>query len=478
MKKRYLILSAICFLFSVSIWGCKKNETESITIPDTIVTEQPVSGNRPEIEPITEETTSDTEETVSETEPEVVYPYWSELHDYNLDQQVLAQDGEFKNLTIQPGNHPDELYITWFSRSSSRGKVTFQSEGLFPDIVANATTEGSISVPGYYRNSALIKGLESNTAYKYYLTNGNRQSPVYSYETGDLYATDFTFTIAGDPEIGLGDVEELPGHRSIWRVVLNRMKSQIPESSFLITTGDQVAKPDSTEHYDYFLDNSVLYSTPLVPLVGNHDVGSGFFGDHFSLPNQSPLGTSQGKDGDYWFVRGNVLFMVINTSTVMEKDIHEQFVAETIAKNQDARWRVVLSHYSPATVVEKYQGQREDVRYTFGYMAENYDIDLFLSGHDHAYTRSYFLDQDCDPRPGQTLTNEFHNPQDPLYIIFGSATNALLRAADNSYPWAAKSVQNGVPQLSKAHVTENSFTITTYDADTWNVIDSFTIYKD
>lgn len=471
MKKRYLVLSAILFLFSVSVWGCKKNETESITIPDTVVTEQPAPESLPGEEPITEEITS-------ETVPETTYPYWSELHDYNADQQVLAQDGEFKNLTIQPGNNPDELNITWFSKSSSRGKVTFQADGMHSDLSATATTGGSTSVPGYYRNNALIKGLESNTTYHYYLTNGSSQSPVYTYETGDLYATDFTFTIAGDPEIGLGDEEELPGHRSIWRVVLNRMKAQIPESAFLITMGDQVGKPDESQHYDYFLDNSVLYSTPLVPLVGNHDVGSGFFGDHFSLPNLSPMGTSQGRDGDYWFVRGNVLFMVLNTSTVMDKDIHEQFVAETIEKNPDVKWRVVLSHYSPVTVVEKYQGQREDIRYTFGYMAENYDIDLFLGGHDHIYTRSYFLDQDCDPRPDQTLIDEFHNPEDPLYIIFGASTNALLRKVNGDYPWAAKSVQNEVPQLSKAHVTDNSFTITTYDADTWNVIDSFTIYKD
>ena len=475
MKKHFFVLPAFLLVLSAGLWGCRKNETESITIPDTIVSEQTSS----EDVFLNEQTAEETVDHIApETEPGVTYPYWSELHDYNSDQQVLAQDGEFKNLTIQPGNNPDELYVTWFSKSSSRGKAVFQADGIISDISANAATEASISVPGYYRNSALVKGLESHTTYQYYLTNGSSKSPVYTYETGDLYATDFTFTIAGDPEIGLGDEEELPGHRSIWRVVLNRKKSQIPESNFLITTGDQVGKPDESQHYDYFLDNSVLYSTPLVPLVGNHDVGSGFFGDHFSLPNLSPMGTSQGRDGDYWFVKGNVLFMVLNTSTVMDKDIHEQFVAETIEKNPDVKWRVVLSHYSPVTVVERYQGQREDIRYTFGYMAENYDIDLFLGGHDHIYTRSYFLDQDCDPRPDQTLTDEFHNPEDPLYIIFGASTNALLRDADGDYPWAAKSVQNEVPQLSKAHVTDNSFTITTYDADTWNEIDSFTIYKD
>ncbi len=473
MKKNFVILWCILTFCILGIMGCGKETTEPVTVPDTVVEE--TSNDTPTVGETSAETP--VEEPVESGE-EPAYPYWSELHDYNSDQPVLEADGEIKNLSIQLGNHANELYVTWFSKSGSKGSVSFDTDGVFSGITAKATTTPSSAVPGYYRNSALVSGLEPNTVYTYTVKNGSSSSPSYTYETPDFESTDFTFTIAGDPEIGLGDEDVHDSHRSIWRVVLNRMKTQIPESEFLLVTGDQVAKPDVPKFYDYYLDNSVLYSTPMIPVMGNHDVGSGYFGEHFSLPNLSSLGNSQGNDGDYWFVRGNVLFMVINTSTSMEKDVHEQFLAETIEKNPDVKWRVVVSHYSPATVVEKYQGQREDIRYTFGYMAENFDIDLFLSGHDHLYTRSYFLDQDCDPRLDQEPADEFHNPEDPLYIIFGSATNALLRDADGPYPWAAKSVQNGVPQLSKAHVTDNSFTITTYDADTWNEIDSFTIYKD
>lgn len=478
MKKFIVTFSPILLLSILCMIGCGKEESETITVPNTVVTEH--SSQNPSKEPLPEEPTAEeptAEEPASGEEP--LYPYWSELHDFNLDQPVLDADGAIKNLTIQLGNKSDELYVTWFSKSGSKGKVSFESDGsFFSSVSAAATTTPSAAVPGYYRNCALVTGLEPNTVYTYSVKNGSSSSPSYTYETPDFESNDLTFTIAGDPEIGLGDEDVHDSHRSIWRVVLNRMKSQIPESEFLLVTGDQVAKPDEPKFYDYYLDNSVLYSTPMMPLVGNHDVESGFFGEHFSLPNKSPLGTSQGDDGDYWFIKGNVLFMVINTSTVMDKDIHEQFIAETLEKNPDVRWRVVVSHYSPVTVVERYQGIREDIRYTFGYMAKNFDIDLFLGGHDHVYTRSYFLDQDCDPLPDQTLTNEFHNPEEPLYVIFGSSTDALLRDADDTYPWAAKSVQNGVPQLSKAHVTDNSFTITTYDADTWNEIDSFTIYKD
>lgn len=473
MKKRSYLLMAILLLLISFTYACGKEEVEQITIPDTIVEETPSAEEVPVPEEPKEEPI---EKPVEEEIP--VYPYWWDLHDYNNDQPVLTPDGEIKNLSIQPGNQPDELYITWFSRSSSKGKVVFESEGFFSTITANATTEPSISVPNYYRNSALIQGLESNTTYTYHVGNGGSKSPDYTYITGDLYSTDFTFTIAGDPQLGHGDQEDLPSQRNVWRLALNRMKEQIPESDFLLTTGDQVAKADSSEHYDYFLDNSVLYSTPLVPVVGNHDVGSGYFGDHFSLPNQSALGTSQGRDGDYWFIKGDVLFMVLNTLTVMERDIHEQFVAETVAANPNTKWRVLVSHYSPVTVLEKYQSDREEIRYSFAFMADYYDIDLIISGHDHIYTRSYFLDHDADPLPDQELEYEFHNPEHAIFTIYGTSTGTLLREPDDDYPWSAISIQNWTPQLSVAHVTENSLTVTTYDADSWTQLDSFTIYKD
>ena len=494
MKKRYFAFFFALVILSLVNLGCGKDDTEPVTLPDTIieeiVVENPVSEETvvevPVIEeikepPVTEKTPVEettAEETNVVNDSETVCPYWWELHDYNADQPILLSDGEFKNLTLQPGNKPNELYITWFSKSSAKGKVTFQTDGLFGSLTAKATTQGSISVPGYYRNSALVTGLESNTTYTYYLSNGSHQSPTYTYQTGDLYSTDFTFTVAGDPEIGLGDEEVLAGQRSIWKVILNRMKTQIPNSSFIITTGDQIGNPSSSVHYDYFLDNSVLYSTPLAPVVGNHDSGTGFFGDHFTLPNMSSIGHESGNDGDYWFVKGNALFMVLNNLCPLPTEVHEQFVADTIAANPDAKWRIIISHYSPVTAVERYLGTRDAVRFEYTYMGEMFDIDLFIGGHDHVYSRGYFLDRDGDPIEGQSVEYEFYNPEHPIFVTMNGSTDALLRQPDDNYPWAALSVQNGVPMLMKVHVTENSIHMTVHDADSWSVVDNFIIYKD
>ncbi len=497
MKKQVVIIFALLFVLSLGIWGCGKDKTEQVVVPDTSVEEAETTPEEETVveetvveikeepaeeEPVAEETVAETKEEPAEEEPTYeAPPAWYDLFDYHANQPDLTADGEFKNLTLQPGNEPDQLYVTWFSKSSSNGKVVFQPEdgSLFDSISAKATTEPSVSVPGYYRNSALIDDLESNAVYYYTLKNGGSESSVYKYKTKDLYSTDFTFTVAGDPEIGLGDEEVWSGHRSIWRVVLNRMKAQIPESSFLVTTGDQVAHPSSTVHYDYFLDNSLLYSTPLVPVVGNHDNGTGFFGDHFTLPNLDSLGTESGRDGNYWFTRGNTLIMVLNSLSPHGFDDHKEFVRNVTNSHPDAKWRIVISHYSPVTMVERYQGIRETIKEDFAELGEEYDIDLFIGGHDHIYTRGYFLDDDGDPiDTDEDLVYEYDNPDTPVYIIANGATNALLREPDEDYEWSAISVQNGVPSLTRVHVTEDSIHVTTRDADHWEKIDDFIIYKD
>ena len=473
-------------IISLFLIGCGKGEIESITVPDTIVEndtevqaeQTPVPDESTLLTPVvteTPETTPTPTAPTPEITPEETYAFWDQIHDYNSDQPALISNGEIKNLSLQFGDTPEELHITWFSKSGSQGHVNF-TELMGESLSATVTTQESISVPGYYRNRAVVSGLNANTSYQYQVGNGTITSPIYNYITQDLYPSDFSFTIASDPEIGLGDLDDnvYEIHSTAWKRSLNRMKEQIPDSKFILSLGDHVARKDAPEEYDLFLDQSVLYSTPLMPVVGNHDAGSGFFGDHFYLPNLSPQGHLNGDDGDYWFVYGNVLFMVLNNLSNCDDIDHELFIIETLKKVPDTKWRVLVSHYSPVSNVERYQGSAESVDDYFDY-AERYDIDFFIGGHDHVYTRSFLMTDD-DKFLSTADQNEFTDPEGAIYMIFSTATNSLVREPDH-YPWAAVSIQTGHPQISKAHVTENSFTITTYEADTWKQLDTVTIYK-
>ena len=191
----------------------------------------------------------------------------------------------------------------------------------------------------------------------------------------------------------------------------------------------------------------------------------------------SSIGHESGSDGDYWFVRGNALFMVLNNLCPQPTEVHEQFVADAINANPNAKWRIIISHYSPITMVERYLGIRESVKYVYTYMGEVFDIDLFIGGHDHIYTRGYILDGDGNPLENQDVAYEYYNSEHPVFMIANGATDALLRKPEE-YPWAAVSIQNDVPQLTEVHVSENCINVVTHDADSWAVVDNFVIYKD
>ena len=60
------------------------------------------------------------------------------------------------------------------------------------------------------------------------------------------------------------------------------------------------------------------------------------------MPNQSRLGRTAAA-GDYYFTYGNVLFLMINAQND-DKEEHRKFIEETIRKNEDCRWRIVVLH--------------------------------------------------------------------------------------------------------------------------------------
>ena len=125
----------------------------------------------------------------------------------------------------------------------------------------------------------------------------------------------------------------------------------------------------------------------------------------------------------------------------------------------------------------------EETTFSASVVGANAKVALYaanFNGKGGPHVNNYYgadPEEDEDDDDDEVIT-EYHNPERAVYTIYNCATNSLLREPTEDYPWSMISVQNGVPQLSVANVTENSFTITTYDADSWTEVDSFTIYKD
>ncbi|AGX45207.1 purple acid phosphatase family protein [Clostridium saccharobutylicum] len=404
---------------------------------------------------------------------------------------------------------------------------------------------------GEYSNKVTVKELTPNTKYSYSVSDGQGNwSPVYSIST--LSTDKVSFAAFGDPQIGAFDNSKgtakssaTGGHKNLnddktaWQNML-KLVNQNKDLNFLFTMGDQVndynylIQPSNSsdgqwyQYRDFFNpDSAVNYiqSMPLAEFCGNHDHQMGeYYGYHYNQPNISKLGsTKYGNDGDYWFTAGPVLFLVLDANNYGTAD-HDQFIAQAIKANPNAKWKVATWHqsaYSEANHNTK--NEIEDpaltIRNTWTKMMDKYNIDVVLQGHDHYYTRTaQMLNGNVvepntgtpetlknignESAPGTTNPNATYarkeypnsvtNPKGTVYFTLDTGTGSKYYdfntgsndtvggSADHSF--SVVGWQGYVPSYSYVSFTDNTFKIKTYATTDFKVenqslIDSYTITK-
>ena len=238
------------------------------------------------------------------------YETWATAPDY---KSTLITSSSIRYLSVTAGSLVSEANLTWFSPSETAGQVFWTSadDTDFANAsVFDASSSASEEVDGYYINRAKVTDLTPGTDYLYRVGEGDNLSPSYTFHAPEDSDT-LRFTAIGDPQLGK-PLDQLDSQKNIWHKVLNKIKYHFPDSSLLVSLGDQVNNYDAQEAYAALLDQGVLYSMELAPVKGNHEQGGHQYSEHFTLPNLSTLGTCDDDgDGDYWFVRGNTLFMIL-----------------------------------------------------------------------------------------------------------------------------------------------------------------------
>lgn len=250
--------------------------------------------------------------------------------------------------------------------------------------------------------------------------------------------------------------------------------------------------------------------------IGNHDSLNPDYMYHFYNPNATEYGATQ-AGGDYYYSYGPGLFIVLNTNNYNVAE-HEKAIAEAVASDPDAAWRVVTIHQDIyGTGLDHSDTDGMILRTQLTPVFDRYDIDVVLQGHDHTYSRSKLLygdgqthnnyefqlnaegsDYDWDhayditnstqiplsPEEGDadgsalltafqqdnrcytiesTTGNTAVNPKGILYMSANSASGSKfyeLIAAQQDY--IANRSQNWLPSYSVINMTETSFSIDTY----------------
>lgn len=430
-------------------------------------------------------------------------------------------------------------------------------------VAEQETVEGEVDQEGdtYLSNKVTATGLKANTTYyySYQKENGSYTKPV-AYTTKSMDS--FSFIYVGDPQIGSSnplkgqDTEEFYQVQSDsvcsdsfnWEATLNAaMEKSDGEASFVLSAGDQIqttkAKSPNKDaakseiEYAGYLSPDILKSLPVATTVGNHDADNPNYTYHFNTPNNSELGSNGIVGGDYYFTYGSALFMMLNTQDTNVAE-HKQFIEQAVAANPDCKWRIVTLHQDIYGSAEhSNEPEITNLRYQLVPYFEANDVDVVLTGHDHAYSRSKMLlggtqsmdytddefdaqlEKDMDTKGDTTTTlytapgniqNDTTDPDEQKYLAYLNSimdadaveqitaeSNTVVNPEGILYMTANSSSgskfydlvprmqtyiesrwQEDVPTYAIVEVTDSTFSITSYRTDNGEKIDeSFTISK-
>ena len=422
----------------------------------------------------------------------------------------------FPILTI--GKDQSERNFTWYSKSKEQGYLEIVEANDQKDF-SNATkikavtsdknttfdindkSNAKVKIEKDKKDQALkdlyelkdmsnsqvnIKNLKPNTKYMYRVYNGNgKKSQVFEFTTQPK--GDFTFVLAGDPQIGAG---KFYADRDKWEKALGTIKKQVPQMSFLYSLGDQVNEYTSKSELEYsgYIERENAKGITFATLIGNHDSQANSYSQHFALPNLQAEGATE-AGSNYYFVYNNTLFIQLNSNNMNTAE-HKATIEKAIemTKNQNIKWKVVGFHhaiYSAAT-----HANDDDIikrRAEYPALMKQYGIDLIVSGHDHVYTRSRMMNGGVAIESERNFTDKskeegkvpskYVNPKGQLYLTANSASGSKHYDLVEFKDYMAVRDQHYKPNFTEVKVTDKSIVATTYETDSLKVVDQVEIEK-
>ena len=474
---------------------------------------------------------------------------------WTQDWESVATD--YTKVSLTPGADETELNFAWYSKDDGKAAtpvVHFGTDlnnlktftGKAADVDASLTDGVA-----YDYNHVTVTGLKENTTYYYTVEKNGVQSDVETYQTRSFSTVKMLYV--GDPQIGASKGQPQGGETLAadsgaantaarndafgWNRTLEAALAQDPDVSFIISAGDQVNKTGKPKEEEYagYLSPEALTSLPVATTIGNHDSLNADYSYHFNNPNATDYGTTQ-AGGDYYYSYGDGLFIVLNTNNYNVAE-HKQAIAEAIASDPDAAWRIVTIHQDIyGSGLDHSDTDGMILRTQLTPIFDAYDIDVVLQGHDHTYSRSKLLygdgqthgtyefrlnadgsDYDWDnafntqtdekiplyPEEGDTASTALHdafqadngcytieattgntvvNPKGTLYMTANSASGSkFYELIPTQQDYIAERSQNWLPSYSVIDMDSDSFSITTYQITAEGKVeaidDTFTIQK-
>lgn len=436
----------------------------------------------------------------------------------------------YENVSLTPGTDETELNFAYYSHTKETPKVRLATKEDMSDAVEFTGTQEdavTISEQQYYSNKITATDLKENTQYYYQVWKNGAWADTEKYSTKSF--SEFSFLYVGDPQIGAskgqtdsegdkmnagneygGSAEDNLAARNDsynWNEILKDAVEDHEDVSFMVSAGDQVNYSTNEREYAGYLGAEALKSLPVSTTIGNHDSTSNQYSLHYNNPNTFSADETAYTDGqtkagtDYYYTYGNVLFIVLDTNNY-NCATHKNVIEKAVSENQDAKWRVVMFHQD--IYGSGYDHSDSDgmiLRTQLTPIMDEYDIDVVLQGHDHTYSRTYQLQGDgqthtaydksntngydseyqaqnnCYEIVNNTQSGTVVNPKGTVYLEANSSTGSKfynLIAAQQDY--ISERSQTWTPTYSVVNVTDDSFSVSVYDASTRKQLNGSSTY--
>lgn len=426
--------------------------------------------------------------------------------------------GDYEKVSVNLGADESQLGFAWYSKTVEQPKVRIAKTEDMKDATEFTGTQVSIDIAaldGYFSNKVTVTDLEKETQYYYQVFKNGEWQKAESIKTGN--PDSFSFLYVGDPQIGAcknqisSENETMKNEIAArndafnWNKTLTNAMTAHPEVNFLLSAGDQVNTADREYEYAGYLNASALASLPVSTTIGNHDSGSYQYSYHFNTPNSFDLNDTAYALGhtkagtDYYYTYGDALFIVIDTNNY-NCATHRNVIEKAVKENEDKKWRIVMFHQDIyGSGLDHSDSDGIILRTQLTPIFDEFDIDVALQGHDHTYSRSYqlsgdgkehtafdksnaygedYLDQNnCYTINSDLVTGTIVDPKGTVYMEANSSTGSKfyeLIPAQQDY--IAERSQTWTPSYSVINMTETALTITTYDADTNEVLEGSSAY--
>jgi len=241
---------------------------------------------------------------------------------------------------------------------------------------------------------------------------------------------------------------------------------------------------------------------------GNHEyscgtktcssIGSGFTGyiNKFALPLETYGGSTPMW---YSFHRGNAHWVVISTETDYPHAFYptsfgnqlqwlDADLKAAVAARAVRPWIFVVGHRPVYTSMKGYYacdktrcwptGDGAVVQGAFESLLLKYNVDMYISGHVHSYSRTYPIAVN-----GTSFTTSYVAPKSPVYLNVGCGGNedGLSLGYNATVPWAATFYEGwgfGIMSLSEDDTnSQHNAQWTFYASSDGSVQDSFKLTK-